>query len=104
MLAVVSVEKEKLVTQMLKETMPLFVDRLQQALIIRENRWNDDQKRRWFAIAGVVCLALVGIGYGLHMLQSWGATSGMAWCLWHQLAAANGHNYCDMTVLQHLQK
>ena len=58
MLTVVQVEKENLVAKMIKETLPLFADRLKEALIIRERRWNDDVKRRRVAMAGAVTLAL----------------------------------------------
>jgi hypothetical protein len=90
------VEKENLTLRMIKETLPLFVERLKEALIIREKRWNDDVKRRRLATAGLVTLGLVLGGYGLHMWQSWGATSALDWCLWHQLQG-NGHIYCDLT-------
>ena len=58
MLTVVQVEKENLVAKMIKETLPLFAERLKEALIIRERRWNDDVKRRRVAMAGAVTLAL----------------------------------------------
>ena len=47
------VEKEDLTAMMVKETLPLFVERLKEALIIRERRWNDDVKRRRLATAGI---------------------------------------------------
>jgi hypothetical protein len=96
MLAVVSVEKEKLIAQMLKETMPLFVERLQKALIIREERWNEDLKRRRWATAVLVAFALYAAGYGTHVWQSWDANSAYDWCWAHPLAS-NGRAYCDMT-------
>jgi uncharacterized membrane protein YbjE (DUF340 family) len=90
------VEKENLTLRMIKETLPLFVERLKEALIIREKRWNDDIKRRRLATAGLVTLGLVLGGYGLHMWQSWDATNALEWCLWHQLQG-NGHIYCNLT-------
>src|SRR5215471_17388999 len=51
MLTVVQVEKENLVAKMIKETLPLFAERLKEALVIREKRWNDDVKRRRLATA-----------------------------------------------------
>jgi hypothetical protein len=90
------VEKENLTVKMIKETLPLFAERLRDALVIRERRWNDDVKRRRFATAGLVVLGLVSVGYGLHIWQSWDATSASEWCLWNQLQA-NGHIYCDYT-------
>jgi hypothetical protein len=93
------VEKENLTVKMIKETLPLFAERLKDALVIRERRWNDDVKRHRFATAGLVALRLVSGGYGVHVWQVWDATSGFEWCLWNQLQA-NGHAYCDLTSLK----
>jgi hypothetical protein len=93
------VEQENLTVKMIKETLPLFAERLKDALVIRERRWNDDVKRRRFATAGLVVLGLVSGGYGVHVWQVWDATSGFEWCLWNQLQA-NGHAYCDLTSLK----
>ena len=90
------VEKENLTVKMIKETLPLFAERLKDALVIRERRWNDDVKRRRFATAGLVVLGLVSGGYGIRVWQSWDATTTLEWCLWNQLQA-NGHTYCDLT-------
>jgi hypothetical protein len=90
------VEKENLTVKMIKETLPLFAERLKDALVIRERRWNDDVKRRRFATAGLVVLGLVSGGYGIRVWQSWEATTTQEWCLWNQLQA-NGHTYCDLT-------
>ena len=90
------VEKENLTVKMIKETLPLFAERLKDALVIRERRWNDDVKRRRFATAGLVVLGLVFGGYGIRVWQSWEATTTQEWCLWNQLQA-NGHTYCDLT-------
>ena len=84
---------------MIKETLPLFAERLKDALVIRERRWNDDVKRRRFATAGLVVLGLVFGGYGIRVWQSWEATTTQEWCLWNQLQA-NGHTYCDLTSLR----
>jgi hypothetical protein len=93
------VEKENLTVKMIKETLPLFAERLKDALVIRERRWNDDVKRRRFATAGLVVLGLVFGGYGIRVWQSWEATTTQEWCLWNQLQA-NGHTYCDLTSLR----
>jgi len=96
-LIVLQVEKQNLTTKMIKETMPLFAERLKEALVIREKRWNDDVKRRRLATAGVVTLGLVFGGYGLRVWQDEMATSALErWCLAHPLQAS-GHVYCDMT-------
>jgi hypothetical protein len=96
MLTVVQVEKENLVAKMIKETLPLFADRLKEALIIREKRWNDDVKRRRFATAGAVTLALVLGAYGVRAWQDNAVTGAFYGCLAHSLQAS-GHFYCDVT-------
>jgi hypothetical protein len=90
------VEKENLTAMMVKETLPLFVERLKEALIIRERRWNDDVKRRRLATAGLVVLGLVFGGYGVHVWQAWNATSAFDWC-WAHALPSTGRVYCDMT-------
>jgi hypothetical protein len=96
-LIVLQVEKENLTAKMIKETLPLFAERLKGALIIREKRWNEDVKRRRLATAGMVTLGLVFGGYGLRVWQDGMATSALErWCLAHPLQAS-GHIYCDMT-------
>jgi hypothetical protein len=90
------VEKENLTAMMVKETLPLFVERLKEALIIRERRWNDDIKRRRLATAGLVTLGLVFGGYAAHVWQAWTATGAYDWCWAHPLPAS-GRVYCDMT-------
>jgi hypothetical protein len=97
MLTVVQVEKENLVAKMIKETLPLFAERLKEALIIREKRWNDDVKRRRFATAGAVTLALVSAAYGVRAWQDDAVTGAFYRCLGHPLQAS-GHFYCDVTA------
>jgi hypothetical protein len=95
-LIVLQVEKENLTVKMIKETLPLFAERLKEALIIREKRWNDDVKRRRFATAGAVTLALVSGAYGLRAWQDSAVTGAFDRCLVHPLQAS-GHFYCDVT-------
>jgi len=90
------VEKENLTAMMVKETLPLFVERLKEALIIRERRSNDDVKRRRLATAGLVTLGLVFGGYAAHVWQASTATGAYDWCWAHPLPAS-GRVYCDMT-------
>ena len=96
MLTVVQVEKENLVAKMIKETLPLFADRLKEALIIREKRWNEDVRRRRFATAGAATLALVSAAYGVRAWQDSAVTEAFYRCLTHPLQAS-GHFYCDVT-------
>jgi hypothetical protein len=97
MLTVVQVEKENLVAKMIKETLPLFAERLKEALIIREKRWDDDVKRRRFATAGAVTLALVSAAYGVRAWQDGAVTGAFYRCLAQPLQAS-GHFYCDVTA------
>jgi hypothetical protein len=97
MLTVVQVEKENLVAKMIKETLPLFAERLKEALIIREKRWNDDVKRRRLATAGAVTLALVSAAYGVRAWQDSAVTGAFYRCLAQPLQAS-GHFYCDVTA------
>ena len=78
MLTVVQVEKENLVAKMIKETLPLFAERLKEALIIREKPWNDDVKRRRFAMAGAVTLALVSAAYGVRASSGCRESAGLS--------------------------
>jgi hypothetical protein len=96
MLTVVQVEKENLVAKMIKETLPLFAERLKEALIIREKRWNDDVNRRHLATAGAVTLALVSAAYGVRAWQDSAVAGAFYRCLAHPLQAS-GHFYCDVT-------
>ena len=93
------VEKENLTVRMIRETLPLFAERLKEVLVIRERRWNDGIKRRRLVTAGAVTLGLFFGGYGSHVWQSWEATNTQEWCLWNQLQS-NGHIFCDMTIFK----
>jgi hypothetical protein len=53
-------EQETVVVRMIKETLPMFAQRLQKVLSIREQRWNADLRRRRYALAGAVALAGCG--------------------------------------------
>ena len=45
-------EQENVTIRMIDQTLPLFVERLQKVLVIREQRWNTDLKRRRYARRG----------------------------------------------------
>jgi hypothetical protein len=89
-------EREDLVQKMIDRTMPLFVERLQGALVIRERRVNAGAQWQQFAVAGAVTLALVSGGYGLRAWQDHDAADAVARCLAASLSY-NGHLYCDVT-------
>lgn len=92
------VEQESLVVRMVKETLPLFVDKLQGALVLREQRWNEDVRRRRYALAGLVTLGLFLGGYAFCAWENAGANSALDQCMAHPLEA-NGHIYCDISSL-----
>jgi hypothetical protein len=90
------VEQENVVMRMIKETLPLFAEKLKGALVLREKRWNDDVRRRRYAATGLLTLGIFLAGYALSTWQGWGATSALGACLAHPLEA-NGRIYCDVT-------
>jgi len=104
MLTVVQVEKENLVAKMIKETLPLFAERLKDVLVIREKRLNDNVKRHNFVTSGLAVLAVLAVGYGLHMWQTWDGMTAINWCVWHQLHATDGQTYCNLTKFSELLK
>ena len=91
-------EQENVTIRMIDQTLPLFVERLQKVLVIREQRWNADLKRRRYALAGVVALAVFLAGFGLSWWQDSAALAAMDRCLAHPLQAS-GHYYCSIDSL-----
>ena len=89
-------ERENVVVRMIHETLPLFVERLQEVLIIRETSWNQDQRRRRYAVAGALTLGLFLGGYALRSWVDDGASGALEACLAHPVQA-QGHVYCDVT-------
>ncbi|MBN8900256.1 MAG: hypothetical protein J0H57_04410, partial [Rhodospirillales bacterium] len=90
------VEQVNVTDKMIKETLPLFVEKLQGALVLRERRWNDGVQRRRYAVVGLVTL---GLFLGGYVLGAWGdpaATNALVQCLANPLQA-KGHLYCDVT-------
>jgi len=93
------VERESLVLRMIKETLPLFADRLKQALVIREQRWNDDIRRRRFVAAGAVALAVFLAGYALRAWSESDRLAAFDRCLAHA-QLVQGHFWCEVTAFQ----
>jgi hypothetical protein len=93
------VERESLVLRMIKETLPLFADRLKQALVIREQRWNNDLRRRRYAVAGAVALAVFLGGYALRAWSESDRLAAFDRCLSHA-QLVQGHYWCEVTAFQ----
>ena len=93
------VEREGLVLRMIKETLPLFADRLKQALVIREQRWNNDLRQRRYAAAGAVALAVFLGGYALRAWSEADRLAAFDRCLSHA-QLVQGHYLCEVTAFQ----
>ena len=93
---VLEIEKENVVGRMIDKTLPLFIEKMQGVLVVREKRLNDDLRWRRYGIVGLVVLSLVLGGYALRAWEDDGATSALGECLAHPLQAS-GHLYCDVT-------
>ena len=93
------VERENLVLRMIKETLPLFADRLKQALVIREQRWNSDLRRRRYGMAGAVALAVFLGGYALRAWSESDRLAAFDRCLSHA-QQVQGHYWCEVTAFQ----
>lgn len=86
-------EQENLTVRMIDQTLPLFVERLEKVLVIRERAWNEGVKWRRYGIAGAVGLGIFLSGFGLSWWQDSGRLAAMDYCWTHPLQAA-GHTYC----------
>ena len=93
------VERESLVLRMIRETLPLFADRLKQALVIREQRWNNDLRRRRYATAGAVVLAVFLGGYALRAWSESDRLAAFDRCLSHAQLVQE-HYWCEVTAFQ----
>ena len=91
-------EQENVTVRMIDQTLPLFVERLEKVLVIREQRWNTDVKRRRYAAAGAVVLAVFLAGFGLSWWQDSDRVAAMDRCLARPLQAS-GHYYCSIDTL-----
>ena len=90
------VEQENVTLRMIDQTLPLFAERLEKVLVIREQRWNADVRRRRYALAGAVTLAVFVGGFTLAAWMDGDKTAAFDRCL-TQSIDAQGHRYCDIT-------
>lgn len=86
-------EQENLTVRMIDQTLPLFVERLEKVLVIREQAWNEGVKWRRYAMAGAAVLGIFLAGFGLSWWQDSSRLAAMDYCWTHPLQAA-GHTYC----------
>jgi hypothetical protein len=96
--ATLVVEHESVTLRMIQETLPMFAERLQNVLVIREQRWNADVRRKRYALAGAVVLGVFLAGYGLASWQDSGPVDAFGRCLEHPLQY-DKHFYCSIDGL-----
>ena len=96
--ATLVIEQENVTLRMIQETLPMFAERLQKALVIREHRWNADVSRRRYAVAGAVALAVFLAGYALSSWQDSGWVDAFGQCLAQPLQY-RGHYFCNIDSL-----
>ena len=90
------VERETVVARMIHDTLPLFAERLQGALVLREKAWSDGVRMNRLAIAGGITLCVFLGGFALKAWQDSDVIAALGNCLAHPLEA-QGRIYCDVT-------
>jgi len=90
------VEQENVVVRMIDKTLPLFIEKMQGTLVLREKRLNAAAQRRLYAMAVLATVVLVGSGYSVRAWQDMDATGALAQCLSHPYQAG-GRLFCDVT-------
>jgi hypothetical protein len=93
MQAGVVVERQHLVQKMVDETLPMFAEKLNGALVIREEAWNAKARDRRYAIAAAISVALMLIGYCLSWWQDSGQVAAFNRCMTHPVQF-EGQLYC----------
>jgi hypothetical protein len=91
-------EQENLTVRMIDQTLPLFIERLEKVLVIREQAWNQGVKLRRYAIAAAATLGIFLAGFGLSWWQDGGRLAAIEVCLTNPVQAA-GHTYCRIDGL-----
>ncbi len=79
----VVVERQHLVQKMVDETLPMFAEKLNGALVIREQGWNAQARDRRYSIAAAISTALILIGYSLSWWQDSGQVAAFNRCMAH---------------------
>ena len=94
----VVVEKEHMATRMIKETLPLFAEKLQNLLVIKEQGWNEKQSLKRYLSAGYILLSVFLAGFFLRYWQDYAEISAIDRCIAHPLQAG-GQVYCNVNSL-----
>jgi hypothetical protein len=87
------VEREHLVQTMVDETLPLFAEKLNETLVIRERRWNARARDRRYMVFAAISTALFLVGYALSWWQDSGQLAEINGCVEHPVQI-NGQLYC----------
>ena len=98
MQAGVVVEREHMVQKMVDETLPMFAQKLNGALVIREEAWNAKVRDRRYAIAAAISVALMLVGYCLSWWQDSGQVAEFNRCMTHPVQF-EGQIYCPVAGL-----
>ena len=98
--AALVVEHENVTLRMIKQTLPLFAEKLQGALVIREREWNRRVERRRFALAGATVLAIFLAGVAFQIWSDSDRVATFDDCLSHSFIW-NGHVYCAVPSWEH---
>jgi hypothetical protein len=94
----VDIEKEHMVTRMIQETLPLFAEKLQKLLVIKERGWNEKESLKRYLSAGYILVGVLLFGFFLSSWVDHAEISAMDRCLSHPLVAG-GHVYCDVSSI-----
>jgi hypothetical protein len=94
----VVVEREHLVQKMVDETLPMFAEKLNGALVIREEEWNAKVRDRRYAIAAGISVALILFGCCLSWWQDSVQVTAFNRCLTHPVQF-EGQLYCPAAGL-----
>jgi hypothetical protein len=92
------VEREHLVAKMIKETLPMFANKLQGALVIEAEAWNAKKRDMRFAMAAAIAGAIFMTGYCFSWFQDSGEVVAYQRCMAHPVQA-DGLLYCQASGL-----
>lgn len=92
------VERQHLVQKMVDETLPMFAEKLNEVLVIREQGWNAKARDRRYAIAAAISVALLLVGYCLSWWQDSGQVAAFNRCIAHPVQF-EGQLYCPAAGL-----